>query len=260
MSILRTKPALFLLAAAVLASLPGSARAAAIEEITSANAEGHTVFLVLTDAAARNLEQARKVAKAAQQRTPKSVVVELNRSDPAQKEAVARYRVAAAPVPIVMVIASNGVAVGASRVAKGAVERLVGLVPTPGKAEYLRTLQERRTALVVFYKPDMKEQSAIFESVSKAVTQLKGKAGTVLVNIDDPAEKRFCEEWGIPEKSLRPTVVVMNAKGQPLGRLVGAQPADKIIATANEEGRLLRRPELQGLQVGRAAHAREIYK
>ena len=43
------------------------------------------------------------------------------------------------------------------------------------------------------------------------------------------------DEWEVPMKSVRPTIVVMNAKGQPLDRMVGLQPAMKIVEACSKK-------------------------
>ena len=221
--------------ALVFGAAPRASHAAAMDDISTANQSGKIVFLVLTDAAGKNLEAARNAAKAAQARTPDSVVVEMNRSDPAQAEAVKKYRVKSAPVPLVLVIGQNGTAAGASLVKKGAVERLVKLTPTPGKSEYLRVLEQKQTAVVIFSHKKMPKQSPLFENVSKVVQETKGKVAPVLIDVTDPKEKKLMTEWDIDTKSAEPTVVVMNPKGQTLGRMSGAPTAAQIIETSKKK-------------------------
>lgn len=220
--------------ALVVGFSPSVGSAAAIEDITAANAKGQVVFLVLTDAAAKNLPAARETARNAQKRTPNSMIVECNRSDPAQAAAVKKYRVAGAPVPLVMVIASNGVAVGGSLVKKGAVARLTKLVPTPAKAEYLKVLSQRQTAVVVFSHAKMPQQSPLFEQLSGIVQQGKGKVAYVLVDMADKREQKFITEWKVDMRSKAPTVIVMNPKGQTLGRLTGAPTTAKILEISSK--------------------------
>lgn len=212
-----------------LLAAPAVGSAAALDEIRTANKAGKTVFLIVTDAAAKDLAAARQTAAQVMKQTPNSVVLELNRSDPAQAAAVRGYRVAGAPVPLVMVIAPNGVAAGASLVKKGAVDRLLRLVPTPGKAEYLKVLSQRQTAIVIFSHAKMKQQSAVFEQVSKVVEQTKGKVSPVLVDVSSPAERKFLAEWKIDTKAAQPTVVVMNPKGLTLGRVTGTPTAAQLV-------------------------------
>jgi ActR/RegA family two-component response regulator len=233
MTTTRSLLALFACALVALAA-PRSSSAAAMDEIATANQEGKVVFLVLTDATGANLQMARDVAKTAQSKTPDSTIVELNRSDPAQAAAVKNYRVAGAPVPLVLVIGQNGVAAGASLVKKGAVERLVKLVPTPGKSEYLKVLSQNQTAVVVFSHAKMPQQSPLFEQISAVVQQTKGKVVPVLVDVSDTKEQKFMAEWKVNPKSTQPTVIVMNPKGLTLGRMDGAPTAAQIIETTKK--------------------------
>lgn len=234
MPLLRPALAACALGLALLAA-PADGSAAALEDITAANKAGKTVFLVVTDAAGKNLDAARHVANQASQKTPDSVVLELNRSDPAQAPAVQGYRVAGAPVPLVMVIAPNGVAAGASLVKKGALERLLKLVPTPAKAEYLKVLSQKQTAIIIFSHAKMPKQSPLFREVSTVVTQANGKVNTVLVDTTARAEQKFLAEWKIDPKATEPTVVVMSPKGQTLGRLTGAPSAKVLLETTTKK-------------------------
>lgn len=222
----------------VLLALAGGTRpasAGAVDEIGSANAAGRTVFLVVTDAAAQGLEGARQAARDAQALVAGSAVVELNRSDPAQADAVKRFRLAASPVPLVLVVGSNGVAAGAARPGDGAAQRLAALVPTPRKAEMLKVLDQQRTALVVFSRATMAERSALMESLTAALKALEGKAEAVLVDLDDPAERAFLAERKVDAAATRPVTLVLNAKGQALGRLDGAPTAQKLVETARSK-------------------------
>ena len=213
-----------------------SVNAAALDDIKSSTAEGKAVFVIVTDAASRDLDKARAVAKEAHKRAPNSAVVELNRSDPAQKEAVAKYRVATAPVPFVMVVAANGSPVGAIRpTTTFAVDRLVALVPTAAKAKYMKILGERRVAAVVFTRASMRERSPLFEEMSKLARMEDLKLGTVLVDLDDPAEQRFIAEWKLdPKEVKRPLMIFVNPKGQVLGRLEGKPTVEQMVTLSKK--------------------------
>jgi ribosomal protein L7Ae-like RNA K-turn-binding protein len=225
-------------ALAALLALGAQARlshaADAVTEITTANAAGKTVFLVVTDGG-QGREAARQAADAASQLVPGTTVLELDRKDPAQEKAVAGYRLAAAPVPLVLVVATNGVAVGGQRPGDGAAAKLVALVPTPKKAEYLKHLAEGRTALLAFTHAQQAEREGLWNGANEAVKLLEGKAALVLIDTTDVAEKRFLEQMKVPADAAKPVLIVMNPKAQVLGRLEGAQPAAKIVETAKKK-------------------------
>lgn len=240
-----TQRFLVVAAAICLATFSAKASAGALEDVTSHTAAGKTVFLVLTDSSSRNLAEARAVAAGAKQRTANSEVVVLNRSDPAQRAAVDRFRVAAAPVPLVLCVASNGYAVGAVRpLAKGAVQRLAGMVPSPAKAEYLRVLSLKRVAAVVFSGAAMTERSPLFEQITKATRNADLKMSTILVDVADTREAKWIKEWKIaPESLKRPLMVFVNPKGQVIGTLSGAPTAAQITEMALKKVRGCQDPQ-----------------
>jgi hypothetical protein len=232
------------LLACAVAPAPGHA-ADAVTEISAANAAGKTVFLVVTDGG-QGREAARQAADAAAALVPGTAVLELDRKDPAQEKAVTGYRLAAAPVPLVLVVATNGVAVGGQRPGDGAAAKLVALIPTPKKAEYLKHLAEGRTALLAFTHAQQAEREGLWSGANEAVRLLEGKAALVLIDTTDGAEKRFLEQMKVPADAAKPVLIVMNAKAQVLGRLEGAQPAAKIVETAKKKAPCCSDPGCKG--------------
>jgi hypothetical protein len=229
----RTLSAPALVALATLA-LSSATHAAAVDDVATANAAGKAVFLVVTDGPGPGLDAARAAAAAAQALAPATTIVELDRRDPAQAPAVAAYRVAAAPVPLVLVIASNGVATGAAKPGEGAAQRLAALIPSPKKADYLKHLSQQKVALVAFSRANMPERSGLFESLSSATRTLGDKAALVLVDLDDKAEARFVTDLKVDPAATQPQLVVVNPKGSVLGRLAGAPKAEEIVAAATK--------------------------
>lgn len=206
-----------------------------LTSVAAANAAGRPVFVVVSDGAGANADAARATVRQAQLAVPSAVAVELDRTDARQADAVARYRLAAAPAPMVLVVASNGVPTGAAKPGDGAAARLASLVPSKAKADYLRQLSEQRVAIVLFTRANMQERSGLFESASAALQLMPGKIALVPVDMDDPAEQRFIDDLKVDRAVARPQTVVVNPKGQILGRLQGASPAADIMKAAGKK-------------------------
>lgn len=224
-----------------------SAPSPTLERITNANRQGQVVFLLLTQGDAAGLAEARTLVAAANGRVAGSAVVELDRAVAENADVVSTYRLQAAPVPLVLVIAQNGVAVGAVRPGdKGALDRLIQLVPSPKKAEYFQLLAQKRIALIAFSRPDMQEQGPLFEALSAVNRTLQERAGLVLVDLGDEAEAKFLAEWKVPADATRPVLHVVNAKGQPLGRLDGAASAEEILKVVNRKAPCCADPGCEG--------------
>lgn len=216
--------------------------ATVLASTAAANTAGRPVFLVVTEGPGPNLDAARASARDAQVLIPSAVVVELDRRDPAQADAVAKFRLAAAPLPLVLVIAPNGVPAGAAKPGEGAAARLAALVPTRAKGEYLQVLSQQRVAIVLLTRASMPERSPLFENAGTAVQQLAGKATLVLVDLDDAAEARFVAELKVDPAATQPAVHVVNPKGQILGKLQGAPTVEQLVKTATKKAHACKDP------------------
>ena len=104
--------------------------AATTDELAKATDKGKTVFLLVFEPNAPGIEPAREIVKAASEQVKKSTVVQLDRSDATNSELVAKYRLAGAPLPLIMVLAGNGAIAGGIPAANTTAEQLVKYVPT----------------------------------------------------------------------------------------------------------------------------------
>lgn len=221
----------FGIAMAGVFALAGTTWATVETDLRRAATEGRPVFLVVTQGNARGLELARRVASEAQQIVPGSLVAELDRGDPAHAAVVAQHRLASAPVPLILVIASNGVAAGGAKPDQITAGRLARMVPSPGKAALLKALSEGKPAFVVFARPSMPGRAGALAACREAALALKGVAALVQVSLDDPAEAGFVAELQVDPKAADAITVVVNAKGQRASSFLGV-PAAKTLADA----------------------------
>ena len=119
----------FVLAVLLIGALVSVASASAQKDLDSAASSGKVAFVVVIDQGTTGADQATDMAKQAAKQVKKSTVVMLDRSDPANADLVAKYRLAGAPVPLILVAARNGVLAGGAPAAQTTADQLVGLVP-----------------------------------------------------------------------------------------------------------------------------------
>jgi len=216
--------------AGVLLLFAGSAAASTQSEITEATGAGKAVFLVVTQANARGTERAIQIAQQAHAMAPATAVVVLDRGAAENQDLVQRYRLLGAPVPLILVVASNGVAAGGALLKDATPEALVRTIPTPKKAEMLLHLANKLPVFVVVSRKTMVDQrSAVFEACSEAVRRLEGKAATVVVDMDDKAEKAWLKELNVGEREAAPVTIVFNAKAQKTKVFRKVMTADELI-------------------------------
>jgi hypothetical protein len=197
----------------VLVAAPGWASTQT--EIASATGQGKAVFLVVTQGNVRGTDSAVQIAKQAQALAPTSAVVVMDRGAAENQDLVQRLRVLGAPVPLILVMAPNGVVAGGALLKDATPQNLVALIPTPKKARMLLELSQKKAVFVVVSSKTMVEaRGKVFEACTQAMQTLEHKAATVTVDADDKAERAFLKELNIQERETTPVVIVFNAKGQ----------------------------------------------
>ena len=198
--------------------------------------KGQAAILIVTDSAAQGLDQARGVAREAAKKINGCVTVEMNRSDAANAPFVAKYGLAGAPMPLILVFAKNGAIVGGLPAAQATPEMLVKSFPSAKKAEVLKAIQDGNAVLLVAASKSMKERAKVMENCAAACNKIKGKAATVQIGLDDPAEQDFLKELKVDPASKEPVTLVVNTQGQLAGSFTGPVEVGKLAELAIKKG------------------------
>lgn len=223
---------LLLLLVAAATIVPVRSTWASVEaDLRQATAAGRPVFLIVKQGEVKGIDLARKVCAEAQQIVPGSAVLELDRGDPANAAVVATHRLTSVPVPLILVIAGNGVAAGGAKPDQVTAGKLARLVPSPGKAALLKALSEGKPAFVVFARPAMPGRPGALAACREAALTLKGVPAVLEVSLDDPREAPFLTELNVEPKAVDAITVVVNAKGQRAASFLGV-PVAKSLADA----------------------------
>ncbi|MEI6748892.1 MAG: hypothetical protein WCM93_07005 [Bacteroidota bacterium] len=183
------------------------------EKIDKANAKGNAVFLVVTDGS-KMLTEVKEMAGKAQKKYLKSEIVTLDRTDKANAALVTKYGLSGAPLPMILVMAPNGVVGGGKQLKDATPEELVGLIPTKKQSQALLAFSEGKTAYIVLYKKSMKDKASAIAECNKAAVGLSGKAVVVDVDLDDKSEAEFLSLLKPVMTATNTHVLVFNGKGQ----------------------------------------------
>lgn len=202
------------------------------KDLDSAAKDGKVAFIVVTEKGTAGVDQATEMAKQAAKQVKKSTVVRLDRSDPANADLVAKYRLAGAPVPLILVAARNGILAGGLPAAQATADKLVGMVPSPKKADVLQQLQSGKAVLIHASRKDMARQGDCSAACASACGLLQDRCVTVQVDMDDPAETTFLTSLNVNTASTEPVVLVVNAQGQITGTYNGAADVAALVQAA----------------------------
>ncbi len=201
-------------------------------DIEKANKAGNCVFLVVTETGNADNAAAVILSLEAHKLSPKSTVIELNRADKANESLVAKYRLSGAGLPMVLIIASNGVeAGGVAYLKQTTAENIVALIPSQKKAEVLKIINEGKPVFLVVSKKAM-EKKEILSMCKTACAEIKDGAQTVEVDFDDAAEKKFLTSLNISQIGSEPQTFVINSKGQIAGSFTGITDSKTLSAAA----------------------------
>jgi len=218
----------------VMAIISLQASATVISDLEAANKNGNSVFLVVTDPNITGTDQALDIANKAKTSVTKSIVLQMNRSDAANTELVTKYRLAGAPLPLILVIASNGVVTAGYALAQATPELLVKSVPSAKKSEVLKALSDGKSVFIVVTGKSMAEKTTIMNTCQQACVEMENNAKMIEISLDDPKEKQFLTELKVNMAAAEPTTYVINSKGQMTGTFTDDVNSTTLVASAKK--------------------------
>jgi len=201
------------------------------KDLDKAKKQGKTVFLVVTE---KNISatKAIDIAKQANKLEKKSVVLQLNRDDEANKSLVNKYGLAGAPIPIVLVIASNGIAISGLQENQLTAEALVNLVPSPKQADVYLALNDKKPVIIVISKKSFTDKKSVLEKCNEAISKLKTKPVLIEVDMDDKNEKSFLTQLQVDMLSDKTITIVSNIQGEITGTYISTPDVNNITKAA----------------------------
>ena len=223
---------------ALLLLSPGVGFGSTQSELGEALRGHQPVFLVVTQGGARGTDRAVQIANQARELVPAARVVTLDRGLEANADLVKKYRVLGAPVPLILVLANNGIVAGGALLKDATPKVIANLVPTPKKTDMLGALEAKRAVFVVFSHATMERRGEVLERCSQAFTRLEPtptKAQVISVDMGDKAEMKFMAEMGVDPLATEPLVVVLNAKGQKTAAFRQGMTVDQLVQAATKK-------------------------
>jgi len=214
--------------------LPVVVLAATTDELQTAVKDSKVAFVLVTEPGAVGTDQAKQTIQGAMAQVPGSVMIESNRADAANAEFVQKYRLASAPLPLILVFGSNGVIAGGNVASRLNPQQLVAMVPSPKKAEVIQAVQSGKAVYVTASRPGMELKPQVMSGCAAACQQMMGRCVSVEINMDNPEEQDFLKQLRVNMQSKEPVTVVINAKGKVTGSYTGAVKVKSLIASATK--------------------------
>jgi len=182
-------------------------------DLENAKKAGKNVFLIVSNAGISS-SKLQSVAQEAVKLNKKSIILKMNRDDKENASLVTKFRLAGAPLPLILVIASNGLPVGALTESEANAQDLVKMIPSPKMLEAISALNSGKAVFFVCSKKTFTDKSKALDNCRIANTQMAGKAIIVEVDLDDKNEADLIKNLNIPLNTATTITVVSNNQGQ----------------------------------------------
>lgn len=202
-------------------------------ELEKSQKAGKSTFLVVTDKMAKGTEAFVKLATNAQLKSKNTTVAKLDRDDKLSADLISKYRLSGAPLPLILVLASNGVVSGSLSNSDATVDKLISFLPTKTQADVLLGFENGKAAFVICGKKNAKDKIALETECKKALTSLGSKATIVFIDVDNKDEKNFLDL--LKPDAAKTTVLIFNGKGQYTGTLESTAKSEDLIKSVNKK-------------------------
>lgn len=203
-------------------------------EIDNAKKEGKAVFLVITGTGAAGLDKALTVAKEANSKVSKSVIIQVNRDDKGNSSLVTKLGIASVPVPFIMVISHKGVAAGGYPSTQATSDLLIKAVPSPKQDEVLFAISEKKPVYIVVSKKGLTDKTTVLANCKSASAKVTSKPAVVEFDFNDNKESAFLKQVGVTTIKDKTITVVVNTAGQITDKYEGIPLESALMGSANK--------------------------
>jgi hypothetical protein len=207
----------------------------ASDNISAAKTAGKAIFLVVTGTGVAETDKALLIAKGAIDIYKNAVIVQMDRDDASNAQLVSEYRLAGAPLPLILVISSKGFPTGGYILAQATSENLAALIPSPKLEDVYTAINSGKYAIVAFSKKAFTDKPEVLKECKKAVALLNNEAILIEVDVEDNTEANFLNQLRIDKSQLNASLtLVINKQGQVAGTATTVPDATKLVAAAKK--------------------------
>ena len=200
-------------------------------ELENAKKVGKAAFVVVTGNGASDTDKAISIARSAGTIHNNSVVLELDRDEVTNSELVHQWRLAGAPLPLIVVVSPKGYVVGGFILQQATPENLAEMVPSPKMDDIYEAMNTGKAAFLVVSKKTLSDREEVLQNCRSAVEKMKGKAVIIELDINDPNEAMFFQQLNLKNSDNMTSTLVINNQGQTTGMFEGSvETKDLVLA------------------------------
>ena len=225
--------------AALTPPAPSDANAAAAESIVQAAIkkaadEKKYLFLFVSNSDTEETATAKRAVEAAATKiADKSDLAFIQRDSAAEKEAIEKFQLNRAPMPIVLALAPNGAITGAYFGDKLKDPQLQDSIASTCEQQCMKALQERKLVLLCCQNSTTKSNDVAMQGVNDFKADTRFAQFTEIVTIDpaSTAEQGFLGKLTIDPQITEATTAFLAPPGVLISKVNGATTKDALVST-----------------------------
>jgi hypothetical protein len=204
-------------------------------EIEKANKSCKPVFLVAYNTDGTEANKAFSIANEAKKNLKaSSLVIKMNTTDAANSALVTKYRLAGAPLPLILVLDKNGSIAGGLILKDATPEKLIDLIPSPKTSELIKSLSDGKSVYIVVYKESMTSKNNIMDNCAVACGKMENKSVILKVDMEDKKETKLLQTLKCDLNAKEPVTYVINSAGQITGTHNGLTDVNTLVSSAKK--------------------------
>ncbi len=193
------------------------------------------VFLVAYNANGAEADKAFAIAGEAKKNYKgSSVVIKMNTTDAASNALVTKFRLAGAPLPLILVLDKNSTVTGGFQLKDASAAKLIEMIPTPKTSELLKAISDGKSVYVVVSNKSMTSQKNIMDNCAMACSKMDNKSVTVKVDMEDKKETKLLQTLKCDLNAKEPVTYVINKSGQVIGTHNGITDVNTLVSSAKK--------------------------
>ncbi|MFA6924164.1 MAG: hypothetical protein WC223_07895 [Bacteroidales bacterium] len=182
--------------------------------LDKAKKDRKVVFLVITGTGATGLDKVVEIAKEANGKVSKSIIVQMNKDEATNSSLVTKLGIASVPVPFIVVISSKGIPVAGFPSYQVTTDLLIKSVPSPKEEEIISVLSEKKPVFIVISKKGLTDKKTIIANCKAASSKIASKPAVVEIDYSDSKESAFLTKIGVTSLNDKTITLVINSAGQ----------------------------------------------
>ncbi len=204
-------------------------------EVEKAGKACKPVFLVAYNANGAEADKAFAIAGEAKKNYKgSSVVIKMNTTDAASNALVTKFRLAGAPLPLILVLDKNSTVTGGFQLKDASAAKLIEMIPTPKTSELLKAISDGKSVYVVVSNKSMTSQKNIMDNCAMACSKMDNKSVTVKVDMEDKKEAKLLQTLKCDLNAKEPVTYVINKSGQVIGTHNGITDVNTLVSSAKK--------------------------